>query len=391
MNDADRGGRATDWAVSIYSSRESPELLLQTVEAAVQACTGRQAVVDLVVNGHDALARCIAEAIAARRPSLGALLRIWSVPLGDKANAWNEYLHRLAPRASTYFFLDGYVHAAADSLAALHAALQGRPGALGATGVPKVGFSAALTANEMRRAGGLHGNLYALRDTAVDELRRLGWRLPLGLYRNDSTLGAALSFGLNLYPREWRALERIALCEQVHWSVPTLSWWRPADLRAHWRRRVRQAQGELELAALRERYSRRRVPFEDLPQTATELVQDWMDRCPGEARALLGRSRFARQAWMQLQQPRARPAEALQALRIELAERAATATWRTADASSPSVAEAACGAARDTIHRPFDEAPRLDLLATGTEPCAVSRVSSTPSTETRSTPPLCSG
>jgi hypothetical protein len=128
--------------------------------------------------------------------------------------------------------------------------------------------------------------------------------LPLGLYRTDPTLAAALNFGLDLGPRQWKPLERVQVCADAHWRIRPLRWWHPEDLKTHFRRVRRQAQGDLENAAVRHRFYVRREEFGALPRTAAELVRSWAAEVPAEFEAMLARQRYAREAYDRLMAPR---------------------------------------------------------------------------------------
>jgi hypothetical protein len=54
------------------------------------------------------------DAFAGRNGSL----RIWSITVGDKAFAWNEYLHRIWPASAMTFFIDGYAEVRSDAFMA---------------------------------------------------------------------------------------------------------------------------------------------------------------------------------------------------------------------------------------------------------------------------------
>lgn len=298
-------------AVSIYASRETPALLEQTVMCALRSAAEMNAVVDVLVNGNSSLAHELASsaALLAVIPE-SVRLRIWLISLGDKAFTWNEYVHRIAPQAAFSVFVDGYARVGQGAFASLEKTLASRPSALAATGVPRHGLSARRLAEQMRREGGLHGNLYALGSPAMAQLQLLNFRLPLGLYRTDSTLGAALAFGLGLHEREWRPRERIALDENAAWEVNTLRWYRMADLRTWMRRRRRQAQGALENAAVHQRYAKDRLPLESLPETTAALIAQWAESAPGESAPLLKRHASTARALASSSLPRAQAATA---------------------------------------------------------------------------------
>ncbi len=118
--------------------------------------------------------------------------------------------------------------------------------------------------------GGLHGNCYALRGSTVSLLRARGFRLPLGLYRNDSLIGAVMAFGADPAREAWTP-RRIAVVADATWDndVAPLG---VARLRTYVKRRLRQAQGTLENEAVREHLAVRKRSPESLPRTVSELV-----------------------------------------------------------------------------------------------------------------------
>ena len=286
-----------DWAIFVFSSREPVEVLAATVGSVLAEAAGRSMVLNVVVNGNPTLAAEISVQLRSRIDAPGGTrVRVWSVSLGDKAHAWNEAIHRLWVPAQCYLFVDGYVTLGRGALGFMQRSLDSAPGALAVTGLPRKGPSSAAVSRMLLEDGGIHGNVYALTAATVAELRRIAYRLPLGLYRNDSTLGAALSFGLNIHERSWNAKKRIAICNELIWGVPTLDWWRPSHWRAYQRRRMRQAQGLLEIRAIRSLYSRRRQPFEALPTTTLALVENWIASDPADAARTLAEHKLARLA-----------------------------------------------------------------------------------------------
>lgn len=291
--------------LAVFSSREEPDHLCDTVRAALRATPGVVDLVDVLINGNPALAEQMAQRLPGLAAGAGpARLRVWRFAMGDKSHTWNEYIERIAPPQRDAIFIDGYVAVGPDALRRLLAELRARPRALAATGVPTVGMGARNDARQMRQHGGIHGNLYALSAQALAQLRQLRFRLPLGLYRTDPTLAAALNFGLDLEPRQWEPLERVAVCADAHWRIRALRWWNLDDLKTHFRRVRRQAQGDLENAAVRHRFYVRQEKFGALPRTAAELVRSWAAEVPAEFEAMLARHRYAREAYERMMAPR---------------------------------------------------------------------------------------
>lgn len=291
--------------IAIFSSRESVEALVQTILASMATSDDHSTLIDVLVNGNASLAESISR-VASESDLLseGGRLRVWFIPLGDKAHTWNTYVHQIAPSGSSYVFIDGYARVTERALVQLVNKLHSSAGALAVTGVPTCGRNAVRDAENMLAHGGIHGNLCAFKSETIEQFRRIGFRLPLGMYRIDSTFGAAINFGLDLYPRHWVPKERIVCEPNARWLIDPLSIWRFSDLKTHFKRVVRQAQGDLENAAVHNIFSTRREPFNSLPMTVSELILSWMQREPEQANKAIRWSVLRRNAVRKLRRPR---------------------------------------------------------------------------------------
>jgi hypothetical protein len=264
------------WSVAIIAARESIATLSRCIKAALAACHSQTAVVDVLINGNPTLARQTAALVEHGAFACGStVLRVWSTPAGDKAHAWNQYVHDIWPGSDLAFFVDGYAEVRRDAFEAMRRRLAAAPDALGVTGVPSSGRSAAKQREYMLRHGGFQGNMHALSGEALAIVRQKGIRLPLGLYRTDSLIGAALLFKLAPEEARWDA-SRVVVAGDATWDVPGLSMLTLENLVAQFKRRLRQAQGELENRAAREHLSVRRLPLAQLPGTTRELVNGWV-------------------------------------------------------------------------------------------------------------------
>jgi hypothetical protein len=278
----------TSWSLAIFSSRESASQLVDVVGAAARAERGEATLtVDLLVNGNQQLADEMQGTLAsAGEWSRGTTVRLWAVPQPDKAETWNRYLHTLMPASDLAFFMDGYVTLEREALARMADAMRRRPHALAASCVPRVGPSAeALRRHFEREGGGFHGNLYVFAASTCSMLRATGFRLPAGIYRNDSALGAALAFNFEPARHSWR-WDRIVLVPDARYSVPVAHPLRFADLKGLLKRRLRQAQGSLEKRALKAHLNRDRRPAWAWSVTSRQLILDWAAAHPDEVRTL---------------------------------------------------------------------------------------------------------
>lgn len=288
------------WTVALFAARESCETLTLSLQAAIRACGTVPCDIVLLVNGNDALAQAaigVVDGLSDLPATCG--VHLWNIAPGDKAHAWNQFMHEIATDTDLCFFVDGYVQVWPESFGLLAAALAAQPAALAATGVPTVGRSAAALRSQMLASGGLHGNLYVFPRRVMQSLQARGFRLPRGLYRNDSLLGALCNYNLDPAGAAWNP-QRVLVHPNVSWALQEghaspLTW-----LRGQFKRMLRQAQGELENVAVRDHFSLRKLPPETLPATTAALVTDWVARHPDHAARVFRRSLLTRHAHAKL-------------------------------------------------------------------------------------------
>lgn len=294
----------SDWCVAIFTARESISTLSDCLNAARIACKGHTSIIDVLVNGNRQLAEEVAAQIAAEPARADPNpVRVWFIAAGDKAHTWNEYVHSVCADCALAFFIDGYTVVRPDAFAIIAAGLEQKPLALGASGVPTSGNSAEALKASMLKGGGIHGNLYAIRGGGLAAARDSGFRLPLGLYRTDSMVGAALMFNMDPVNNVWDR-QRIFVNPDATWFVKITPWWLPRQLRDQWKRKLRQAQGHLENRAARSHLAVNRAALKEMPRTVAAFVDDWVAQNSQEARQLLWRNPLALHALRKLRQPR---------------------------------------------------------------------------------------
>lgn len=307
---------ARPWAAAIIASRESLSTVAQSIDAL--AAASKQAnvalTIDLIVNGNDRLGEQAAVLVGSRGDAVR--VRVWTISRGDKANAWNEYVHRIWPGADTTFFVDGYVQVNPDALALLDAGLGANPECLAASGVPTQGRTATAHRNSMISGGGLHGNMHAIRQSAMEQIRTLNFRLPVGLYRTDSLIGGAMAFRFAPAKFPWN----VGLCH----VAPTASWrlinmpkGPYAILSTYFKRRLRQAQGQLENLAVKEHMAIKLRPPQELPACSKQMVMEWVRNNPGQVSKLVKGSPLIGYALRKLQ--RSVPVSAIPSVTREVA------------------------------------------------------------------------
>lgn len=265
----------THRAIAITAARESVATLTDVVRATVIAA-GPNSCIDILVNGNRALATGLATELEKNPPEAESdiALNVWYLAFGDKAQTLNVIFHSLRRNAHLFYFLDGYARPNHDAFAVLEQALEDDSDALAATGIPSAGRSAEQQRLAMQTSGGLHGNLFVLAESAMNEIRQREFRLPMGLYRVDSLIGAVLNFNFDPARYPWTPA-RIVVAPQASWSFVPLSIWKLRDLQTHLKRVWRQTAGALENMAIKDHLVRQRRVAEQLPSTARELVLNW--------------------------------------------------------------------------------------------------------------------
>lgn len=294
-----------EWAIAIFASRESASELITTLSHLAQTIT-KKTIIDILVNGNANLPDAIQSElkhnpIAELGPSL--CIRIWYITPAGKANAWNQYIHKICPKAATTFFLDGYTRVANNSLHELSESLQKTPNTLAATGTPANGRSANLVRTTLLAEGGIHGNLFALKEQAIQSIKSANFNLPLGLYAFDTVLGAVISFGLSPEKNQWDAHKYIFVNPNVTWTTPEKKWWHYSDLQIHLRRLINVAQRILEREATKFYLAEQHRSITQLPAGIHEYIDQWATAHPNELKLIRWRSPLTNWALRKLRKP----------------------------------------------------------------------------------------
>lgn len=262
-----------------------PDTLVSTVDAVMDAIR-RPSSVNILVNGNKVLADELSRILKNRRVNNPqAFIRVWWIETGDKAHAWNQYIKHIWRQEQLAIFVDGYACPHPSALSLLEEGVVFCDRVLLSTGLPGSGRSAKKISIVLLETHGIHGNLYCIKSSAMSYMKKVGFHLPLGMYRTDSTIGSAIKFGLDPEKNEWD-MKRIFVHPEVTWTVKK-NLWRYSSLKGHLKRLIRQAQGKFENRAVRYFYQIRKQKIETLPKTTLELVDTWIAACPDDAARLL--------------------------------------------------------------------------------------------------------
>ena len=162
--------------------------------------------------------------------------RLVTIDVGDKANSWNIFVHKLGIEADLFYFLDGDCEISPNALDALEKCIVRNPIANSAAALPSDKISPRNRVI-MMRDGGLAGNLYALPKQFIEKLRKNNVYLPFGLIGDDSLVGALAYWDLN--PKTVWDKSRIITCKDADFSYVPLSPFSLRDIRLYYRRKIR--------------------------------------------------------------------------------------------------------------------------------------------------------
>ncbi len=185
------------------------------------------------------------------------------LPIGDKCNAWNTYVHELADDCPVHFFTDGDVICSPGALTKMQARLLSDERSTAIAGMPLSGRNRRVLQRYIREWHWLFGGLYAAKGTHLARLREAAVRLPLGLCGNDhfiTKIMAARSFE----PTELDWRQNLHHTEEGFF-FPSLQPYRWRDWKTYWKRNVTYALRQLQIVELDER------PLTQLPATMDEV------------------------------------------------------------------------------------------------------------------------
>lgn len=262
---AEAGG--VPWPMMVLAHNEERQIV-QCLDSLFDGEPGLDLEVYVMANGCTDRTEALTLEYAKRRPGV----KLVSIKLGDKNNAWNVFVHEtaktLCPGRSIYFFMDGDARIVPGSLTAMAAALRASPHAHAASAPPASGRSMVHDRAELLEKRGLVANLYALRGEFVSALQEKGVRLPLRLEGDDGLLGALIKWDLDPKRDEWDD-QRIVPCADAGFTFESVNIGELAAWRGYWKRAVRYGRRHYEFQLLGPQL--RRDGLAGLPADITEI------------------------------------------------------------------------------------------------------------------------
>lgn len=222
-------------SVCIFAHNEE-RLLPECIGALDRAAAGAQYAAHILVNGCTDHTGDVATSLAAA----DSRLTVHTLPVADKANAWNDYVYRLAPEASAHIFIDGDVKPSKNAISELAATLAANPRAYAAAALPATGRSRRQWTTRLYLDRHLSGNLYALSDEALQAFRKRDLHLPFGAKGEDGLIAYLLLTNLEGGEDDSHG-ERIAVADGATFEFQSLLL-NTQDLRTYHRRLMRYSE-----------------------------------------------------------------------------------------------------------------------------------------------------
>jgi len=223
---------ACSWSVAVFAHNEH-ENIITCLDSLKDAAHGQPLLIYVLANGcTDTTEALVRDYIATNSNVL-----LFSIGLGDKSNAWNCFVHEIAPVADCYFFIDGDVEACDCALLELYKALISRPDANAAAALPVTGRNCSVARKMMLDGSELAGNLYALSSQFIKRIREQNVHLPVGFIGEDGLVGALAKWDLD--PHGAWDNDRIVPCSNAGFRFNSLSWKRSDHWRLYLNRLIR--------------------------------------------------------------------------------------------------------------------------------------------------------
>ncbi len=170
-------------SVALFAHNEQ-DAIQQAIVAIRQAGLAPQDQLFVLINGCTDRTHEIVLTEASQDPRITPIV----IDMGDKANAWNVYVHLHAdPKAAMHIFIDGDVKVSANAFERMDQMWRDHPEALALSTMPRGGRQAEKWSRRIVQNHGMPGNFYALSNTLLDRIKTKIW-LPVGFMGDDTLL-----------------------------------------------------------------------------------------------------------------------------------------------------------------------------------------------------------
>lgn len=231
-----------------------------TIASILANCDQRLAKLTIVANG------CTDKTVDVARQSVKdsrVSCTVIELALGDKCNAWNEYIYHHLPTAAVHFFVDSDVTFTEKAFPLLFDKLLASPDKNAVTGLPQTGRNIKQYIELATQYSCLFGNLYGLTNEFTQRLIEQKIHLPIGLSWIDAQITKLVNDNLEFKKDDYQ--QRVTFLEGVGYQFESLKPWQLADIQLYINRICRYKTGQLQEPYLDA------MPFVEWPGTMNEI------------------------------------------------------------------------------------------------------------------------
>jgi glycosyltransferase involved in cell wall biosynthesis len=197
-------------------------------------------------------------------------LKIIDLTIGDKCNAWNEYVHELHDDSNVHFFTDADVEFTDMAFPQMFDTLQNDINARAVAGIPFSGRNKKHYKKMVTEYKCLFGNCYGVKKDFLSLAKEKEFYLPIGLGWIDSAITKALK--RDMVDREDPIQERVTFNPNCGYKFKSLSPFRLDDIKLYFSRIARYKTGKLQ-----EKYLEK-LKFSQWPRNLSEINSDILNK-----------------------------------------------------------------------------------------------------------------
>lgn len=203
--------------------------------------------------------------IARSFPARNSRIIVHDIDIGDKANAWNQFIHDVKTPYDYYFFTDGDVRIVQGSFDAMLKDIQTHKDANAVAGLPFSGRTRKAWADHIMKVHGLPGGLYLLPRRSVERFKKAAIRIPRGFIGEDVFLMMMLRRDFEMANPNRR--EGICVCPTAGFEYDSFSIVSPENILLYWKRLKRNSLRQMQ----------NNILFPKLTKTGNSAIPAHMD------------------------------------------------------------------------------------------------------------------
>jgi glycosyltransferase involved in cell wall biosynthesis len=197
-------------------------------------------------------------------------LNVVNLTIGDKCNAWNEYVHNLHSDANVHFFTDADVEFTEMAFPQMFDTLQADKDAQAIAGIPFSGRNKKYYKKMVTEYKCLFGNCYGVKKEFIMLAQKNKFYLPIGLGWIDSAITKALK--RDIIDRDDPIQERVTFNPSCGYKFKSLNPFNTSHIELYFSRIARYCTGKLQ-----EKYLEK-LKFSEWPRDLTKINKDILNK-----------------------------------------------------------------------------------------------------------------